>query len=174
MARAELGLLKAGTRREDVAAGAADVVAADSSEALLKRTAARARALLASSAIPKAEADKADADLEQASARRAALESRLTALRRGARPEEIMRAAANVQDRASALAEENERLARYRLRALGTGTILDVAVKPGEVAAAGTPAPVSSVPPPGWYPDPYRTARLRWWGGRAWTGHAAP
>jgi len=32
----------------------------------------------------------------------------------------------------------------------------------------------SPVPPPGWYPDPYRTARLRWWDGHGWTSHAAP
>lgn len=140
VARAELALLKAGTRREEVAAGAADVTAAAASEAMLRRTAERSRALLRSSAIPQAEADKAAADFAQASARRASLENRLTALRHGARPEEIARAAANVQDRASALGEENDRIARYLLRAPGAGTILDVTVKPGEIAAPGTPA----------------------------------
>lgn len=29
-------------------------------------------------------------------------------------------------------------------------------------------------PPPGWYPDPWVPAGLRWWDGRDWTPHAAP
>ena len=46
-------------------------------------------------------------------------------------------------------------------------------------AASASPNPVSpatgsTLPPPGWYHDPYRTARLRWWDGHAWTGHVAP
>jgi HlyD family secretion protein len=45
-----------------------------------------------------------------------------------------------VQSRTSALAEENERLARYVLHAQAKGSILDVTLKPGEMAAPGTPA----------------------------------
>jgi HlyD family secretion protein len=139
-ARADLALLKAGARREDIAAAVADLGGAESTEALARKDALRKDLLLRGNAITKAEADKANNDLDQAVSLRASLQARVALLRRGARPEEIARAEANLQSRASALAQENERVARYTLRAQGTGTILDVTVKPGEVAAPGTPA----------------------------------
>ena len=33
--------------------------------------------------------------------------------------------------------------------------------------------PPVTVPPPGWYADPWRIAPYRWWDGRAWTGHVS-
>lgn len=33
---------------------------------------------------------------------------------------------------------------------------------------------ITGVPPPGWYPDPWRLAPERWWDGSAWTSHIAP
>ena len=139
-ARADLALLKAGARREDIAAARADLGGATATEAVARKEAERKRALLRAGALTVAEGERAEGDLELASARRATLESRLALLRRGARPEEIARAEANLQSRASALAEHKERLARYALRAQAPGTILDVTVKVGEVAAPGTPA----------------------------------
>jgi hypothetical protein len=41
-------------------------------------------------------------------------------------------------------------------------------------APALVQAPVQSATPPGWYDDPWRQARLRYWDGTAWTGHTAP
>ena len=37
------------------------------------------------------------------------------------------------------------------------------------------PAPPAAAPswPAGWYPDPTRQARLRWWDGQQWTGHVS-
>lgn len=39
-------------------------------------------------------------------------------------------------------------------------------------AWAGAVLP-TTLPPAGWYFDPYRRARLRYWDGRTWTGHTA-
>jgi Protein of unknown function (DUF2510) len=35
------------------------------------------------------------------------------------------------------------------------------------------PPPSPPGPPPGWYGDPARQARLRWWDGYNWTGHTS-
>jgi protease PrsW len=39
--------------------------------------------------------------------------------------------------------------------------------------AAQPPPQPAGLPPPGWHADPWGQARLRWWDGRAWTGHVA-
>jgi len=139
-AQADLALLEAGTRKEDVAAAADDLRAASASEGLLRKTADRVRALVAQGALPQQELDKADADLEHASAERRALEQRLDAMRRGSRPEEIAQSRARVDQVRSLLALEQERLARYTLHANAAGEVVDVEVKPGEMAAFGTSA----------------------------------
>ena len=40
-------------------------------------------------------------------------------------------------------------------------------------APAQTPAPAQTATPPGWYDDPWRQARVRYWDGAVWTGHTA-
>jgi hypothetical protein len=50
------------------------------------------------------------------------------------------------------------------------------------VASVPIPQPAPQSPPPaqptpvepGWYADPWRAARLRWWNGTQWTGHTSP
>ena len=138
-ARADLALLEAGARREDVASISAQVRAVAATEGLLLKVAERARSLHESGAISQAEVDRADADLERATAERKSTEQRLASLQRGARTEEIARARARASGSTTAVALEDERIARHALLARGPGEVLDVHVEPGELAAAGAP-----------------------------------
>jgi Protein of unknown function (DUF2510) len=49
--------------------------------------------------------------------------------------------------------------------------VSDSSQVPERVAAASGAA---NLPAAGWYPDPYRAARLRWWDGNTWTGYVSP
>jgi len=138
--QADLALLLAGSRREDVASMADELQGAVSTEALARTTAERTRTLFSDGALPKSELDKAEADLRRAVSDRQSLEQRLAALRHGARAEEITRARARVAQAQAQLALQQELLARHVLHARGAGEVVDVAIKAGELAATGTPA----------------------------------
>jgi HlyD family secretion protein len=115
----------------------AGAIAAEDEE---RKNQGRVKALASQGALPQAELDRADADLDRAAATRKSLEQRLTALRKGARPEELARARARVDQARAVLDLERERLTRYTLVATSDGEIVDVEVKPGELATVGTAA----------------------------------
>jgi hypothetical protein len=66
-------------------------------------------------------------------------------------------------------------IARRQDRSKGAGAATaSMPANPFAPASALTPAPVQASAPPGWYDDPWRQTRLRYWDGTAWTGHTAP
>ncbi len=115
-ARADLALLQAGARREEVGALAAQARAATASEAWLAKSLARTRALRDAGAVPEGELDRVEAELARSSGEHQALEQRLAGARGGARPQELARARARVAAAEAALALEDERLQRYTPR----------------------------------------------------------
>lgn len=139
-ASAQLALVKAGSRREDIAAAAAQAHGARANEALARSEADRDQKLFADGAATKAELDRSTTALASAVAQREALDEKLAALEKGARPQEIAEAEAESSRPAAALKLEDARLERFVVRAPGGGEVLDVQAKTGELAAYGTPA----------------------------------
>ena len=138
-AAAQLALLRAGSRPEDVSALAARVDAARANESLMRVSADRARKLYAAQATPQSALDEANAQLARAEAdTRAAVEA-LRAAEREARKQEIQAA----QDRLAAAQASSDvqrgRVARFELRALDPGEILEIHLRTGELAVAGVP-----------------------------------
>jgi HlyD family secretion protein len=143
VAKAELALIQAGSRAEDVRAARAQLAAARTTEQALTKDVARERALVDRGAIAGAHLDDLEAQLARARGERSALEQRVRALASGARDEEVARAAARVALAEQALELEDKRLGKRKLVTPVAGTVLDTYLDPGELATPG--APVASV-----------------------------
>lgn len=139
IAEADLSLLTAGARPEDIGALAARVKAMKNAEELLDKSSKRAHGLLETGSLPFADVEKIDSDLVRTGNERRALENQLAALIHGARPQEIDRLKARIAAAGVAVGLESEKLERYTVKAKVPGTILDVHVDPGELAGAGAP-----------------------------------
>ncbi len=138
-ARAQLRLLQAGTRREDIRGVEAQLAAARSTEAVVERSLERAQRLVAQGAVATAGIDDLEAQRARARGERGALTERLAAMRNGARSQELAAAQARVDAATAALSAEEARLTRYTLHAPQGAVVLERHIEAGEVVAAGVP-----------------------------------
>lgn len=146
VARAELALLRAGARREDLGSLAAQARAAAASQAWLAKNLDRAKALRDAGAVPEGELDRAEAEFARSTGEHQALEERLAGARSGARPQEIARAVARLEALEAALALEDARLTRYAVRVGGEPPSRDAS---GALVDAGAPDAAPSSPDAG-------------------------
>jgi HlyD family secretion protein len=138
-ARAQLALLKAGSRTEDLRSMEAQIRAARATEDQLVKSLAREKELRARNASTDAAVEDLQGRLDRSVGERQSLEQRLIGLRRGSRTEEVTGAEARAAAADQAVKLEEERVARHELTAPAKGVVLDVHVKAGEVVQAGAP-----------------------------------
>jgi HlyD family secretion protein len=138
-ARAQLGLLEAGARPQEIRSAAARVKAARAAEAQAKRSLNRERELSKRGVTPQAFVDDLESQAERATAERQSVEQSYLAIKSGARHPELEAAQAKADAAASVVKLADERLARHELRAPADGVVLDVHVETGEIVGAGAP-----------------------------------
>lgn len=138
-ADAQLDLLKAGARGEDVRAAEAQLRGARAAEETSTDSLGRIRQLRAEGTVPPSQLDEAQGRHDHALADRQAAEEHLAALKAGARSQEVKMALARSSQAHAELDAEDARLARFVLRAEIAGDVLDTHVEPGEVVRPGTP-----------------------------------
>lgn len=139
VARAELALLEAGSRPEEIRSAQAQLGAARASERALIKEQARQARLVERGVAPAAVIDDVDAQVARARGERESLEARVRLLSRGARGEDVARAKARVALAEEALTLEERRLEKRVLLAPIDSVVLDVYPQAGEVVAAGAP-----------------------------------
>lgn len=139
-AEAQLRLLRAGARGEEIRAAESEVAALRAQEAMLDKNLQRQQTLVQQAALAQSVVDDTGSQLQATGDRRRALEERLKALRSGARGDEIAAAVARVQAASASLAAEEARLSRYELRNPAAGSVVDTHVEVGEMVAPASPA----------------------------------
>ena len=138
-ADAQLDLLKAGARAEEIRAAEAQLRGATAAEEAARDAFERTRKLSSEGTVPASRLEETKGQADRTRAERQAAEERLQALRAGARSQEVRAAIARSSQAHAALEAADARLARFVLRSEIGGTILDTHVEPGEVAQPGTP-----------------------------------
>ena len=139
-AKAQVALLKAGARPEELRVVEARIRAVRATEALLAKNLARERELEKRGVSSRAMVDELETKLDATVADRQGLEQQLKGLKRGARSQEIAGASSRAEAADKTLSVQDERVDRYLLKAPKDGVVLDVHVDPGEVVAPGAPA----------------------------------
>ena len=139
-AKAQLDLIEAGARSEDIKAIEGDLKSVVAQEAVLARQRARQEQLTQSGAVASASLDELDARASTLAGRREVLEQNLRGMRAGARRQEREAASARVKALEAALLAADVRLSRFKLGYQGNAEVLENHVKVGEYVGAGAPA----------------------------------
>lgn len=138
-ATAQVDLLLAGAREEDIKSLREELGAARSAESLAHTELERARTLAGRGITTAAQLDGVKGALEQATARRRNMEFRLASLKSGARSQEIEAAQARAEAAATAVRAADERIAMHVLKTDQAAMVLDVHLDPNEFAPIGVP-----------------------------------
>lgn len=137
-AQAQLALLRAGARKEDVAAAAADVDRAEAERDHAQRDLQRFQGLLDSGSGTEKTRDDARARRDVAAETLKAARERLAKLRAGARPEEIDAARARVTAADARIAQVAQQISDASVLSPVTGVVTEKLVEQGEILPPGT------------------------------------
>lgn len=137
--RAELELIEAGTRPEDIESVKASLRAARAELELAEQNLGRERTLTEQGLGTTAALDQARTAATSAKEQQRQLQATLRRLRGGARDEEIAGAAARLDAAEAAVALGDARIARHVLQMDEAGFVLEVHAEPGEVVPAAAP-----------------------------------
>lgn len=139
-AEAQLRLLEAGPRSEDIRATRAELAAIEAQRGLAQRALDRQVLLESTGSSAVARRDEIDGTIATLDGRREATRQQLLELRRGARTEEIAAAEARLEAATAGIQASDARIERFTLESPSAGVVVDRHVSVGEVVAPGTPA----------------------------------